>query len=223
MLNNESTAILDIPQPSYISAIQSLLATGESWNVTAPVIATVSTFNHSKSENLTAYASYFASVCEAAIASSFAYSVQFMNNGWDLVLLDSPTANQSLQWIGITANLDTHSPNPPECSLFFNTAQLYGTTRRMCEGTWSITRGGMQLVGGSCNGPILPPEKQLIVTDNHLVLGATHMSSVMEFLGAFATTRNESEWIGPYMATAVAAMIWSRISVLGTWACHYGP
>jgi hypothetical protein len=41
LLSNESTAILDMPQPSYVSAIQSLLADGESWNLTAPVLATV--------------------------------------------------------------------------------------------------------------------------------------------------------------------------------------
>ncbi|KAF4630207.1 hypothetical protein G7Y89_g7940 [Cudoniella acicularis] len=214
MLNNESTAMLDIPQPSYISAIQNLLATGESWNITAPVIATVATFNHSKTENLIAYSLYFASACEAAVESSDAYSVQFMNNGWDLVLLNLPGGNQYLQWIGITANLNTHSASPPECSLFFNSAQLYGITRQMCEGTWSVTRGGIQLVGGFCNGSILPPEKQLIVTDNALFVGGYYMSPLMEFLGAFATTRNESDWAGPYMATGVAAMLWSRISVL---------
>jgi hypothetical protein len=39
-LNNESTAMLGMPQPSYISAVQELLAGGGSWNLTARVLAT---------------------------------------------------------------------------------------------------------------------------------------------------------------------------------------
>ncbi|KAL8737747.1 MAG: hypothetical protein Q9181_001375 [Wetmoreana brouardii] len=49
LLNNESAAVLDIPQPSYVSAVQSLLAGGESWNISAPVFATVAAYNHSRS------------------------------------------------------------------------------------------------------------------------------------------------------------------------------
>lgn len=40
------------------------------------------------------------------------------------------------------------------------------------------------------------------------------MSSLVELLGPFATTRNESKWIGPSMATGMAAMLWSRITVV---------
>jgi len=38
------------------------------------------------------------------------------------------------------------------------------------------------------------------------------MSSLMEFLGPFSTTRNQSAWSGPYFATAAAAMMWSSIT-----------
>jgi len=41
LLNNESTAMLDVPHPDYSSSIQNLLADGKSWNMTASVLATI--------------------------------------------------------------------------------------------------------------------------------------------------------------------------------------
>jgi hypothetical protein len=214
LLSNESTAILDIPQPSYILAVQSLLAVGESWNLTAPVLATVASFNHSKEEDPDGWNATFLSACSAAGSSSGAYSHQSMLNGWAVYLMDNPSpGNQSQQYIGL-------GPDPGvdyilSCSTFSSYAQLYDVTRQQCEGTWSITRGGIQLVEGSCNGTMLP-QYQIPITDNILFLGVWYMSSLMEFLGPFATTRNQSAWAGPYFATATAAMLWSRIAALDT-------
>ena len=95
--------------------------------------------------------------------------------------------------------------------------------RQLCNGTWSITRGGIELVDGSCTGMALPEDKQLIITNNKLFLGVWYMSSLAEFLGRFATTRNQSVWEGPYMATAMAAMLWSRITALNSAANEGDP
>lgn len=220
LLNNESTAMLDIPQPSYISAVQSLLAGRESWNITAPVIATVATFNNSRAENETEYESFLESFCEAGQESSGAYTHQSLMNYWSIVLLDhvSP-GDQSLQYIGLP-------PDPginimPSCSIFSEYAQGYDINRQLCNGTWSITRGGIELVEGSCTGVALPSDKQLVVTNNTLFLGIWYMSPLAEFLGSFATTRNQSIWKGPYMATGMAAMLWSRITAIDG-AANYG-
>ena len=88
LLNSKTTAMLDIPQPSYISAVQSKLAGGESWNITAQVIATVATFNNSRAENEAEYESYLESFCEAGEESSGAYTHQSLMNDWSIVLLD---------------------------------------------------------------------------------------------------------------------------------------
>lgn len=213
LLNNESTAMLDIPQPSYISAVQSLLAGGESWNITAPVIATVATFNNSRAENEAEYESYLKSFCEAGQNSSGAYTHQSMMNDWSVVLLDHASpGDQSLQYIGLMP--DPGIQYTPTCSDFSGYAQVYDINRQLCNGTWSITQGGIELVEGSCTGVALPSDKQLVVTNNTLFLGVWYMSSLAEFLGPFATTRNQSTWKGPYMATGMAAMLWSKITVL---------
>jgi hypothetical protein len=49
-----------------------------------------------------------------------------------------------------------------------------------------------------------------------MFLGVFYMSSLMEFLGPFATTRNQSAWKSPYLATATASMLWSRIAAIDT-------
>lgn len=213
LLNNETTAMLDIPQPSYISAVQSLLAGGESWNITAQVLATVATFNNSRAENESEYESYFESFCLAGQDSSGAYSHQSLMNNYSVVLLDHASpGDQSLQYIGLPP--DPGIDYEVACSNFSDYAQLYDMNRQLCNGTWSITRGGIELVEGSCTGVPLPSVKQLIITNNTLFLGVWYMSSLAEFLGPFSSTRNQSVWEGPSMATAMAAMLWSRITAV---------
>ncbi|KAL8662070.1 MAG: hypothetical protein Q9202_005044 [Teloschistes flavicans] len=215
LLNNESSAILDIPQPSYISAVQALLADGESWNISASVYATVATFNHSSSKDKSAYEDYYFSFCEDAQESSGAYTHMTMMNGWSLVLLDHASpGDQSLQYIGLTP--DPGINEDPTCDDLLPFARLYDINRQQCNGTWSVTRGGIELVDGFCDGTILPSHQQEVIVHNSLFLGVWYMSSLVEFLGQFATSRNGSEWTSPYTATALAAMVWSRISVLNT-------
>ncbi|KAI4184919.1 MAG: hypothetical protein LQ346_006020 [Caloplaca aetnensis] len=215
LLHNESAAVLDIPQPSYISAVQTLLAGGESWNISAPVFATVATFNHSSTRDPDAYASYFDDVCSAAEESSGAYTHMSMMNDWSVVLLNHPSpGDQSLQYIGLTP--DPGIEHMPSCSDFFPYAKAYDVTRQACQGTWTITRGGIELVEGSCDGTMLPVDRQEVILHNSLFLGVWYMSSLVEFLGPFATARNESEWSGPSMAIGVAAMVWSKITVLNS-------
>ena len=40
------------------------------------------------------------------------------------------------------------------------------------------------------------------------------MLTLVEFLGPFAISRNESEWAGPSIVIVMAAMLWSRIIIL---------
>ncbi|KAL8725974.1 MAG: hypothetical protein Q9166_007007 [cf. Caloplaca sp. 2 TL-2023] len=128
LLNNESAAMLDIPQPSYISAIQTMLAGGESMNITAPVLATVATYNHSRSRDPDKYGSYFESFCDDAMQNSGAYTHMLMMNEWSIVLLNHTSpGNQTLQHIGLTP--DPGIEHTPLCSDFFPYARLYDVNR----------------------------------------------------------------------------------------------
>jgi hypothetical protein len=215
LLNSESTAMLDVPQPHYISSIQSLLAPGESWNITANVIATVAAFNQTKQTDPAGYGKIFDEFCSAAVKSSGAYAHTSMMNEMSVVLL-SPVSysNQSLQYVGLAPDPGINLEVP--CDDFYNVARLYDITRQLCEGTWSVTRGGIELIGGSCDGILASPTRQLPVSRNTLFLPVWYMSSLAEFLGPFGTTRNQSAWQGPTMSTSIAAMLWSRITILNS-------
>ena len=40
------------------------------------------------------------------------------------------------------------------------------------------------------------------------------MPSLVEVLGSFATSRNQSSWVSPSVVTSMAAMLWSRIIIV---------
>ncbi|KAL8898725.1 MAG: hypothetical protein Q9207_006555 [Kuettlingeria erythrocarpa] len=141
LLHHKSAGVLDIPQSSYVSAVQALLAGGESWNISAPVFASVATFNHSSTRDPDARPS---------------------------------PGDQSLQYIGFAPNPVIE---PGSCYDFLPYAKAYDVKRQ--------TRSHGH---------------------NSLFLGVSYVSSLVEFLGTFATARNESEWRGPSTATSVAAM-----------------
>ncbi|KAI4248123.1 MAG: hypothetical protein L6R40_001212 [Gallowayella cf. fulva] len=217
LLDNKTTAALDIPQPAYISTVQSLLAPGESWGITARIAGTVAKFNYSKTTESDAMNSTFMRRCEEARASSGAYTAMQMLTENCFALLSSQSPDQSFQYLGFPPFPNDHTlPGYPSCSTFSHYAQLYDITRRPCTGSWIITRGGFRLVSGRCAETTLPPEKQLIITGvTGTFFGYFYMSSLVEFLGPFGTSsRNGSDWEHSFMATGVAAMLWSRITVM---------
>ena len=217
LLDNETTAVLDIPQPDYISTVQRLLAAGESWRLTARIAGTVAKFNDSETIDSDTKNSTFMRRCDEAVASSGAYTALQMLTTNCLALLSSQSPDQSFQYIGFPPTPhDNTFPGYPSCSNFSHYAQLYDITRRPCTGSWIITRGGLQLVSGGCDETTLPLEKQLIITNVTMTFfGYFYMSSLVEFLGPFGTpTRNGSDWEHSFMATGVAAMLWSRITVM---------
>ena len=211
-LSNESTAILDLPQPEYVSAVQDLLDLGDSWTITAPVAATVATLNRSMIEDPSEYNSTFTAACEAGqVDNNWALYVTDMYIYWSLILLEKiGISDQSVQYIGLAPGTQT------PCSNLSTYTQLYNVNRQQCQGTWSVTRGGIQLAEGSCNGTILPIEKQGMIVNQELI-GGFYVPSLIEVLSMFSgggTRGNQSAWFGPSMATSVAAMCWSRITGL---------
>ncbi|KAI1757861.1 hypothetical protein F4782DRAFT_475428 [Xylaria castorea] len=78
LLNEESATVLDMPHSDYVSSIQSILAPGELWNMTAPILGTIATCNHTKDENSKAWSRMSMDHCLAGEAGLAAYSHQTM-------------------------------------------------------------------------------------------------------------------------------------------------
>lgn len=217
MINETSTAVLDTMDPAYLLAAQQLLAIGESWTITAPVIGTVATLNNSKVENETEYATSYIEACTNT--SAWTYGFAYLWNEWGISLLNrmSGPSDQSVQYIGIApsgiygiADSDSNCTQLPPYTYQFN---IY---RQPCIGTWSLTRGGFQLLEGFCNDTILPAIQQSMITYSQENLQQWYMAPLEDMLITFAggSRGNQSVWMVPSIATSVAAMLWSRTALL---------
>lgn len=218
LLNNSTTAVLDIFQTGYLAEIQTLLPLGASWLITAPVAATVAGLTDSKTKNPADFNTTYISACSDANGTghdpwSWDFTRFDMYNEWSLSLLNRKSlSDQSRQYIGIEPNLQV-------CKRLPAYVQGLDVQRRQCEGTWSITRAGFQLVNGSCSDENLPPDNQLPITYNHLALGAWYVPILAETMTTFSgggARGNKSDWMLPYMSTSVAAMVWSRLVTLNS-------
>ncbi|KAF0332638.1 hypothetical protein GQ607_000654 [Colletotrichum asianum] len=212
LLNESSAASLDTPYPDYILAIQQLLAPGESWTITAPVIGTVATLNRSAAEDHRAFEEEFVSVCKGN--DKWSHRMENMFNDWSISLtVQWAMSDQSLQYIGIAPGLAGCTDRAPY-------EHLYNIYRQQCLGTWSVSRGSFQLLSGSCNDTILPWAKQQVIQRSFLALPAWYMGFLIEMLNTFSGNPhgstnwrgNQSSWMMPYMSVSVSTMLWSRIA-----------
>lgn len=211
LLSNESTAMLDMPQNTRLMALQNWLYDGESLDLTASVHGSVTV------RNIT-----------IAVKDDPKFTAACFENGMALVTLDlfmgyavyllSPasTADQSHIWIGLVPHSSEVIPPGKEkadlsdkCTWFSNYAKRYDMSRQECQGSWSVTRGGIQLTSGGCTGTKLPQLQQYIYARNTFFLGNSWLPILAESIGLFATARNESAWLDPAMTTTIATILWS--------------
>lgn len=207
-ISPDATAILDIPMPGYITAVQELLSTGESWSVTANVAGTVATISQNETS--------FEAICHDALETDsqpWVYTTTELYIGYGVALLNKNPEDNSALYIGVV-------PQGTSCLEFYDYARMYAIQRHMCRGTWSITRAGIKLLDGSCDAePLSSDDLQQVITDNQLFLQASYQGSMNEMLGQFSDAGalprgNASVWYHPSTATCVAAMAWSRITAL---------
>ncbi|KAK1856323.1 hypothetical protein CCHR01_01071 [Colletotrichum chrysophilum] len=205
-----TAASLDILPADYIVQIQELLAPDESWNITAPVLGTVATFNESATEE------DFESVCTEMKLNDKTWYFERQDllmgePGCFLALADRKDhSNQSLQYIGLSPG------NHKACKQNAPLIHAYNIYRQQCLGTWSVSRGGFRLLEGSCDNKTLPWAKQQVIQWQHAALPMWYMSVLIEMLRTFCPSpptnhyrSNESDWMMPYMSISVATMLWS--------------
>lgn len=220
LLNETSTAMLDTLNPEYLSEIQELLAIGESWTVTAPVVGTVSTRNDSKTRDPTGFSSDFITACGLARDKDdyWTFDSSDLYNWWSLSMMDRKLlSDQSTQYIGLSPNTIDLSRSSIECEALPDYIYLFNIYRKACKGTWSITRGGYRLVNGSCEDDLLPWSKQQVFANSILVLPIQYIASFIGILKTYSgggTRGNQSAWMNPSMSTAVGAMLWSQTTAM---------
>lgn len=212
LLSNESTVMLDMPQSTRLLALQDWLYEGESLDVTASVHGSVTVHDTTiavKDDPAFESACFKSSMALVRLDLFIGYSVYLLS--------PASTADQSHIWIGfVPHSAETKIPDDREkpelsdrCTWFSNYAKRYDMSRQECQGSWSVTRGGIQLKSGACNGTKLPHLQQYVYALNTFFLGNTWLPIVAESIGLYAAKRNASAWLDPAMTTTVATMLWS--------------
>ena len=234
LLSNISSAKLDTPSPEYVRTIQESLITDESYNLTADVYATVTSYNNSveshrhDDEFWNFYLSqmndppdeYLSQPNPSGNNSKDSYlesklSGQDLYNNQSASVLMNSFFVLNTSWMFFTfiptelelSNVSVHA------EIFRQKALLYHTRRENCTGTWRITYNSIELLSGKCDNPPLPDEHQGVFTNVTLALPQWYMTSLSEYLGPFTEeSRKNSLWFMPASCTVFASMYWSRVT-----------
>lgn len=234
LLSNTSSAKLDTPSPEYVRTIQESLITDESYNLTADVYATVTSYNDSveshrhDDEFWNLYLSqmhdppnqYLSQPNPSGNDSKDSYlesklSGQDLYNNQSMSVLINSFFSTNTSWMFFTfiptelelSDVSVHA------EIFRQKALLYHTRRESCTGTWRITYNSIELLSGKCDKPPLPDEHQGVFTNTTLALPQWYMTSLSEYLGPFTEkSRNNSHWLMPASCTVFATMYWSRVT-----------
>lgn len=199
--------------PDYVSSIQATLAEGESQSISAWVHATISIYNDT-AESFRNDSSWWKQYINFDPGVGIAEVDLYINMSIGLLVANfdarSPD-DKSWCFVGIVRS-GQHGPTIYDT--FQYSALEFNTRRDICQGTWTVTRNRVELASGHCNPFSLSDSNQKIITNNSLGFVEYYMPTLSEFLGPFAKKRNTSEWLLPTFTTTVAAMYWSRMSIL---------
>lgn len=220
LISHTAVAVLDLPRPHFVADVRQRLQQGETWQVEANVIATVTRQNTtieqyrdlSKDTSVSFWKSRWHDMLEPKTVDLY--------NGFEISMGTDVMSNDST-WLFL-AFQKSHigqTPDPDgDRAAFKALAKMFATWREPCTGKWNITRTTMQLVDGSCDlerdATKLDQSYQEVFTNNELGLDNFFVPTLSEFLGPFAIERNSSEWLMPTMTATVAAMMFSRIAAL---------
>ena len=230
VLSNTSSAFLDAPLPDEVLPLQQSLAqdTTSTFNLTADVHATVTTYNHSIETFRDEEAFWDFYLNQSGVNSapdSFARGVSWIDLGSNKTLGFLTGTNAT--WIILSFFQEQDRLNSTEnwVPAFRANAFLFNTRREICKATWQITFNSLQLVDGGSSTVSSPlPSQDLLVTPD-LSFGVYYMPSLAEYLAPLSTPidfdpteQNVYEWSNQWLmstfTTTIAAMYWSRLTAL---------
>lgn len=209
LFSETMAAALDIPFADNVSDIQQALGPNEVVILSADVRATVaqhSPFTATERAD------------EGFWADPFKYG-NFkpisLNNGYVFAWLGlDNAAGNAPQWfnstwvfLGTWKTDDNVTHDEPS---FRQSAQRFMISRHSCHATWNVTSGSIILASATC-GDALPDQYQYY-ENCQLNIGLTVPPVLSEYLGGFATARNQSHWLMSTSTMSVAATYQSRVA-----------
>ena len=227
MLANGSSAKLDGPFPDYVESIQQNLGAGEVYELTAPILGTVTRYNdsiesHRDDNDFWDYylnqmrrgALNYSPDAQTTYIGSKIYTQDMYNQHFITMLMNNlDRRNTSWAFVAFVPANTVGSTSSETVEAFKQNAMLFQTRRERCNGTWRITYNSIQLLNGSCY-PYAPPlsdRSQILFAEATLAIPQWYIPSLAEYLSPFATTRNQSHWLIPTFSTVLNGMWWSRV------------
>jgi len=211
LLSNTSAALLDAPMPDNITSIQNKMNGLDSAIMSATVHGTVTTYNNSVESHRNQSKFWDTSLNTFGNGTSkYLYHEQIHNAKSLGLLMNQYSGNDetccSAEFYDDPSDIDNQDK---ALDRFHENALQFSTHRASCHGTWSLTRDSVQLTEASCGG-LLPETSQRIFTSAQFENGHYYVGSLIEYLGPFSITRNQSQWLVPSFSTLIASMYWSR-------------
>ncbi|KAF2723646.1 hypothetical protein K431DRAFT_310744 [Polychaeton citri CBS 116435] len=232
LLNATASALLDVPRPDWISAIQSSLSAYDHWEFSAAVLATVASRNGTVDahRNEDVGSPFWSQIFHNGNGGKGDIEYKFFGPGlWQGFLANYLTTASSRQPDGAWCILSQQKSN--DSTDFIQGAQLWDISRQYCQGRWRITQSDMRLLDGTCNPEDRPsniPSNQmanlvLTQTGASLFLSNIFAPALAELLLFFGEDWSSRTWGWPTMAVSMASMYWSRIAVvIGPGSPHWG-
>ncbi|KAG7294636.1 hypothetical protein NEMBOFW57_004713 [Staphylotrichum longicolle] len=217
LLDDDAAAVLDVPTPAYIAALQSKLSTGEVLNISADVDAYVArrdTLTASLPTNDTLWSQFMA---ESVAQNLGGLSTIELYQGKGARLAVLPGGNNDQMLIGLYYDSDYYgdmhfhtNATDPEALRFRQRAQLYSVRRARCHGAWRLNATGIFLDGGFCNSTVVVDQGVL----HKKYMGPFSYDILPPLLHTFnrlvINNKTESPWLRPTYALSVATIYWSR-------------
>ncbi|KAI7316267.1 hypothetical protein KC315_g10836 [Hortaea werneckii] len=230
LLNATSAAFLDAPRSSWVVDMQTRLKDAEYVDVSACVLAVLV----SKNDSIDAHreepiASPFWTELSSEMTGSargpyYNLGVESWKLGFSTNEVATAEGKTNRAWSVLTMQPTDSSTD------FTHWAIKWDVTRNYCQGTWRISRAGMELTRGECSESIhatnVPssqnPDLPLLWLGSRFALSDTFGSLFSEFLGPFQGEYVSSHWLSPSMAVNVAGSYWARMAVtLGPGSPHW--
>ncbi|KAH8659932.1 hypothetical protein BX600DRAFT_383808 [Xylariales sp. PMI_506] len=220
LLDNTSTALLDLPAPDFLPSIQRNLTVGESWSISAAVNGTIARYNETISSYrdddtfwTSALSNSYNPTGLATISLYNGYQIGLIN-GLQNLHSESPGPYCLIGFFkGNAYGLNIYNNMTDPASLAFRqSAYMFDIYRERCEGKWTVTRSSIQLVNGNCTGERTKQE----VFNSTTPYYADALPILSQWLSRYTPTNSQSQslWTIPSLTTSVVSMFWSRVIYL---------
>lgn len=123
VLNRSRTAMLDAPNPEWLSAVRQSMSIGDSWNITANVLGTVASYGGPANDTDT-----FDDFCARAEEAD-TLRKQWLDVNASLMIAESPDGD-TVVFFGYLE--DPNNETPKTCQNFKPVAMRYDLSRRPC-------------------------------------------------------------------------------------------